>query len=285
MADRARRWARRVPRAAPAARWRRWAAGLASVRSRAVIGRSRPALVLAGRRPGRAAQPRASWTFAPQVRLSMALLLPTLVRELRSAPGVVVRMASAPSPEARMAHGPGSAPSEPPPIASRGAPTEAARTHARAQRLVVADARTGSRPPAAATPVVADGRPAALVVGSTPAARARRERRPGAPLASPALVLGGGAAVLRRVRDERRRIEQRTAQPTTSRARPAPQPTPIAPTPSLAGPSTFTAPWADPHRAEPPSTREIDIPGLTDHVVRAINERIVAQHERMGRAF
>src|SRR5258705_491154 len=132
MADRAKRWTRRVPRTAPAARWRRWAAGLASVRRRAAIGRSRPPLVLAVR-------PRPS--------------------------------------------------------------------------------------------------------ASTPAARARLDRRPGVPLASPALVLGGGATTLRRVRDERRRIEQRTAQATRSHARLASHAVAAAPTPALAAPMTFNAAW------------------------------------------
>jgi hypothetical protein len=53
----------------------------------------------------------------------------------------------------------------------------------------------------------------------------------------------------------------------------------------LATPTTFTAPWFEPARSEPAPAAAIDIPRLTDHVVRAINERIVAQHERMGRAF
>lgn len=61
----------------------------------------------------------------------------------------------------------------------------------------------------------------------------------------------------------------------------------VAATPAhrLAMPTTFSAPWVEPHHAEPTAAPAVDIPGLTDHVVRAINERIVAQHERMGRAF
>src|SRR6478735_12292795 len=98
MADRSKRWTGRVPRAAPAARWRRWAGGLASVRRRVVIGRSRAMLVLAGRPPGRAAAVRTSWTFAPQVRLSIAVLLPSIVREVRGSPGIVVRMTPGPTP-------------------------------------------------------------------------------------------------------------------------------------------------------------------------------------------
>jgi hypothetical protein len=48
---------------------------------------------------------------------------------------------------------------------------------------------------------------------------------------------------------------------------------------------TFNAGWTEPARDVPSVPAPIDIPRLTDHVVRAINERIVAQHERLGRAF
>jgi hypothetical protein len=244
-----------------------------------VIGRSRPAFVLAAR----AAAPRPSWTFAQQVRLSIAVLLPRLAREVRSAPGVIVRMASAPSPMARVPRGAGSARGGLAPAVTIAAPAPAVTMPARGRLLGVAADRTGSQPADGATPGVTVARPLATVIASTRAALARRERRPGTPLASPALVLAGGATVLRRVHDERRRVEARTAQSTTTRLRPALQPTVIPP--SLAAATTFSAPWVDPHRAESSATPSIDIPRLTDQVVRVINERIVAQHERMGRAY
>src|SRR5258705_1069699 len=167
VADRAKRCIRRVRRIAPAARWRRWAAGLASVRRRAAIGRSRPALVLAVRPPGRVAARRASWTFAPQVRLSMAVLLSATVREIRAAPGVIVRLVPTPPPVSRVAARRAWEPARrgraapiPAPAASAGAPNRArplvVGRGPNGPRLRVAPAGapppTQARPPPAAPP-------------------------------------------------------------------------------------------------------------------------------------
>lgn len=55
--------------------------------------------------------------------------------------------------------------------------------------------------------------------------------------------------------------------------------------PARSAPLAFGAPWADPPAIDARPASAIDIPRLTDQVVRVINERVVAQHERMGRAF
>jgi hypothetical protein len=240
-------------------------------------------LVFAGRRPGRAAAVRTSWTFAPQVRLSMTMLLPSIVREVRGSPGVVVRMTPAPTPIASRARERVTEPTRARLVRAGADHPAPGSVRDRLRPVVTAGRRAGAR---SASPAGVDVvTPAGVrVIASTSAARRRFERGTAVPLASPALALAGGASILHRVRDERRRVEQRTAQPTTTRARAA-QPTVLAPTPALAAPMTFNAGWTEPARDVPSVPAPIDIPRLTDHVVRAINERIVAQHERMGRAF
>lgn len=218
----------------------------------------------------------------------MGRLLPIVIREAPPAPGRVVQLA-APSTQGRRA-----------PDTST-ARVLAARTHRRAIGEEMPTGPVAMRPdmrlargsdapprePATPTTVVrarATGRDVGGVVPAGPV-RVRVERRPGVPVASPAQVLASGAATFSRVRDERRRIEQRTAQPMTTRAVATAGAATANVPQALSTTTTFNAPWAEPRGSEPQATPPIDIPRLTDQVVRAINERIVAQHERMGRAF
>jgi hypothetical protein len=289
MRMRSSRWTRRFPKTLPAARWRRWAAGLVAAHRRVLVGRSRPALVLVtwpGREPAASPAPHlVSLTFAPRLQLAIAVLLPAAVRETRASPARIIRMAAAPSfaGSPALASGPRRLPAAP----RRAAGASLAATPRRRAPLGIAPA---SPHPIRGAEVAATAERDRAVAGRPPAIGATPRRtfdaRGDTPIGSPALVLAEGARVLQRVRDERRRVEQRAAQPMTTRSRPdALQPAAIAVPGFMAQSMVATSPWGDPARATALAERAIDIPRLTDQVIEAINHRIVASRERQGRAF
>jgi hypothetical protein len=91
-----------------------------------------------------------------------------------------------------------------------------------------------------------------------------------------------GRQILRRVREERQLIESRAQQMLTTRA--SVDGAGLArPFGKDSTPAVLRSPWGDQVGAGGMAQRPVDLQGLTDQVVQAINKRIVAQRERLGR--
>ena len=274
------RWERWAATLEPVDRWTRWAEWLAGRRGRVDVKRAGAGMTLASRQgvPVPVAAPvsmpvsrweRAAWTFAPQIHLAIQPILQQMAAPATTTTALQGGRMPAASPALA---GPLS---RRVPLARWGSEQSAGRAEA-----------PGGGPRPAVVPLYADT-PVRRVIARAMLEETGETETVVRARATEALVLRESRRILHRVVEERKRVEQRVRHTGVVRES---NNVGAASSPAVAGtvqgPMQAHSPWGPgaggPGMAQVPMPRAVDIEGITDQVVRAIDHRLVAYRERMG---